>query len=105
MINSQAISGVTKDRIKEGNWAQGALRKTIQEHEKVFREMEDSYLRERADDVRDLGRRILMHLQQVSQDNIELPDNAVLVGEDISASMLAEIPKEKIAGVISARGS
>ena len=105
MLNSQAISGVTRDRIKEGNWAPGALRQTIQEHENVFREMEDSYLRERADDVRDLGRRILMHLQNDSAEIIEFPDNAVLVGEDISASMLAEVPSEKLIGVISVRGS
>ena len=105
MLNSQAISGITRDRIREGNWAPGALRQTIQEHEQVFNEMEDSYLRERADDVRDLGRRILMHLQEDSPDKIEFPDNAVLVGEDISASMLAEVPREKLAGVVSVRGS
>ena len=105
MLNSQAISGTTRDRIKEGNWAAGALRQTIQEHEKVFREMEDSYLRERADDVRDLGRRILMYLQDETQNNIEFPDNTILVGEDISASMLAEVPHDKLAGVISVRGS
>jgi len=105
MLNSQAISGVTRDRIREGNWAPGALRQTIQEHEQVFREMEDSYLRERADDVRDLGRRILMHLQEELPDKIDYPENTVLVGEDISASMLAEIPSEKLAGVISVRGS
>ena len=105
MLNSQAISGITRDRIKKGNWAPGALRETIQEHEKVFREMEDSYLRERADDVRDLGRRILMHLQEESPDKIEFPDNTVLVGEDISASMLAEVPSDKLIGVISVRGS
>jgi len=105
MLNSQAMSGITRDRIREGNWAPGALRDTIQEHEKVFREMEDSYLRERADDVRDLGRRILMHLQEESQDQIEFPENAILVGDEISASMLAEVPAEKLAGVISVRGS
>ena len=105
MLNSQAMSGITRDRIREGNWAPGALRDTIQEHEKVFREMEDSYLRERADDVRDLGRRILMHLQEESQDNIEFPENTILVGEDISASMLAEVPTEKLVGVVSVRGS
>lgn len=105
MLNSQAISGVTRDRIREGNWAAGALRQTIQEHEQIFHEMEDSYLRERADDVRDLGRRILMYLQDISQDKIEFTENSVLVGEDISASMLAEIPREKLAGVISVRGS
>lgn len=105
MLNSQAMSGITRDRIREGNWAPGALRDTIQEHEKVFREMEDSYLRERGDDVRDLGRRILMHLQEESQNKIEFPDNTILVGEEISASMLAEVPSEKLAGVISVRGS
>lgn len=105
MINSQAISGITRDRIREGNWAPGALRQTIREHEQVFHEMEDSYLRERADDVRDLGRRILMHLQEDSQDKREFPDNTVLVGEDISASMLAEVPSEKLSGVVSVRGS
>ncbi len=105
MLNSQAISGITRDRIREGNWAPGALRQTIREHEQVFNEMEDSYLRERADDVRDLGRRILMHLQEDSPDKIEFPDNTVLVGEDISASMLAEVPRDKLAGVISVRGS
>jgi len=99
MLNSQAISGITRDRIREGNWAQGALRQTIREHEQVFHAMEDSYLRERADDVRDLGRRILMHLQEESQDKIEFPDNTVLVGEDISASMLAEVPREKLAKI------
>lgn len=105
MLNSQAISGITRDRIREGNWAPGALRRTIQEHEKVFHEMEDSYLRERADDVRDLGRRILKYLQDESPEEIEFPDNTVLVGEDISASMLAEVPREKLIGVVSVRGS
>ena len=105
MLNSQAISGITRDRIREGNWAPGALRQTIQEHEKVFHEMEDSYLRERVDDVRDLGRRILKYLQDESPEKIEFPDNTVLVGEDISASMLAEVPREKLIGVVSVRGS
>lgn len=105
MLKSQAISGITRDRIREGNWAQGALRQTIQEHEKVFRDMEDSYLRERADDVRDLGLRILMHLQKDTREEIDFPDNTVLVGEEISASLLAEISTEKLAGVISVRGS
>ena len=105
MLNSQAISGITQDRIREGNWAPGALRQTIQEHEKVFHEMEDSYLRERADDVRDLGRRILKYLQDESPEEMEFPDNTVLVGEDISAAMLAEVPREKLIGVVSVRGS
>jgi len=105
MLNSQGMSGITRDRIREGNWAAGALRETIQEHEKIFSEMEDSYLRERADDVRDLGRRILKYLQQELHEKRDYPENTVLVGEDISASMLAEVPSDKLIGVISVKGS
>jgi phosphotransferase system enzyme I (PtsP) len=105
MLNSQGISGTTRDRIREGNWAAGALRQTIQDHEKIFSEMEDSYLRERAEDVRDLGRRILKHLQKETNEKRDFPDNTILVGEDISASMLAEVPSDKLIGVISVKGS
>ncbi|MGM0680380.1 MAG: phosphoenolpyruvate--protein phosphotransferase, partial [Pseudomonadota bacterium] len=105
MLDSDSLAGQTRQRIKEGNWAQGALRQTIQEHERIFREMEDSYMRERVDDVRDLGRRILSHLQQDTQTLLEYPNETVLVGEEISAAMLAQVPPEKLAGVISVRGS
>jgi len=105
MLNSQGMSGITRDRIREGNWAAGALRQTIQEHEKIFSEMEDSYLRERADDVRDLGRRILKYLQQELHEKRDFPEDTILVGEDISASMLAEVPSDKLIGVVSVKGS
>ncbi len=105
MLDSDSLAGQTRQRIEGGNWAQGALRQTIQDHERIFREMEDSYMRERVDDVRDLGRRILSHLQQDTQKSLAYPDETVLVGEEISAAMLAEVPPEKLAGVISVRGS
>ncbi|MGD8796371.1 MAG: phosphoenolpyruvate-utilizing N-terminal domain-containing protein, partial [Thiohalophilus sp.] len=105
MLDSDTLAGQTRQRIEAGNWAQGALRQTIEDHERIFREMEDSYMRERVDDVRDLGQRILSHLQQDSQKPLEYPDHTVLVGDEISAAMLAEVPTDKLAGVISVRGS
>ncbi|MFP3874544.1 MAG: phosphoenolpyruvate--protein phosphotransferase [Thiohalophilus sp.] len=105
MLDSDSLAGQTRERIEAGNWAQGALRQTIHDHERIFREMEDNYMRERVDDVRDLGQRILSHLQQDTQKPLEYPDQTVLVGEEISAAMLAEVPPEKLAGVISVRGS
>ncbi len=105
MLGSDSLIGKTVRRIHEGNWAPGALRQTIEEHAKVFDNMEDIYLRERASDVRDLGRRILMHLQQREADEQVYPENTILVGEEISAMQLAEVPKEKLAGIVSARGA
>jgi len=105
MLDSESFTGVTRSRIEAGNWAPGALRETIEEHEELFNQMEDAYLRERVEDVRDLGRRVLMYLQQNKQEAREFPPNTILVGEEITASMLAEVPSQNLCGVISVRGS
>lgn len=105
MLESESLGGETIANIRQGNWAAGALRQTIMSHVKVFKEMDDPYLSERADDVYDLGQRILAHIQQTNQKQIEYPAATILVGEEINASMMAEIPTGSLKGVVSARGS
>lgn len=105
MLESDSLVEGTLQRIQVGNWAQGALRDTIQEHVHTFELMEDPYLRERAQDVRDLGRRILLRLREEEAEQREFPKRTVLVGDEITASMLAEVPAKRLAGVVSVRGS
>lgn len=105
MLDSDSLVEETVARIRAGNWAPGALRETIGKHVKIFADMEDPYLRERASDIRDLGRRILMRLQLDSGDSREIPKQTVLAGQEVSASQLAEIPRERLVGVLAARGS
>lgn len=105
MLESDSFIGVTRTRIEEGSWAPGALRQTIEGHEQVFNQMEDAYMRERVEDIRDLGRRILAYLQSEKQASKEFAERTVLVGEEVTASMLAEVPPQKLAGVVSVRGS
>jgi len=105
MLDGDSLVGETIERIRQGNWAPGALRDTIAEHVQVFDAMADSYLRERASDIRDLGRRILTHIQSDRPASAVPYQQTVLVGEDISAGQLAEIPTENLAGIVSASGS
>lgn len=105
MLGSDTLVTHTLDHIRQGQWAPGALRRTIHAHAKVFEDMEDIYLRERASDIRDLGRRILMHLQSDNPAEIEFPPDTVLVGDEVSAVQLAEVPQGCLVGVVSARGS
>ena len=91
--------------IKEGHWAQGALSKVMIEHIRHFERMEHSYLKERAVDVKDLGTRVLSYLQASDKEELVYPDQTVLVGEELTASSLGEIPRDKLAGLISVRGS
>ncbi len=105
MLRSENLVDGTIDGIRAGNWAPGALRHTIGEHVSAFEAMEDPYLRERASDVRDLGRRILERLQSISPVQRRWESDTILVGEEISASQLAEVPADCLVGVVSARGS
>ncbi len=105
MLEGDSLVRETVERIEAGNWAPGALRQVIAEHVRVFEEMDDPYLRERASDIRDLGRRILSRLREEPRRAREVPENAVLIGKEVSASQLAEVPRERLVGVISATGS
>ncbi|MGM0564091.1 MAG: phosphoenolpyruvate--protein phosphotransferase [Pseudomonadota bacterium] len=105
MVQGGPIVDDTLTRIRKGNWAQGALRETISEHLKMFREVDDPYLSERAEDIHDLGRRILMHLQSRSVAKRHWPRNTILVGDTISPTQLAEVPPERLAGIVSVHGS
>ena len=91
--------------IKAGEWAQGALSQVMIEHIRHFERMEHSYLKERAVDVKDLGTRVLAYLQAARQGGAGLPEQTILVGEELTASALGEIPREKLAGLISVKGS
>jgi len=81
MLGGDSLTAETIERIEAGNWAPGALRTTIGEHVQVFESMEDSYMRERASDIRDLGRRILTHMQSGSTVSTSSYASTVLVGE------------------------
>lgn len=85
--------------------AQAALSTVIKKHVQQFEGMEDDYLRERASDFRDLGRRVLAELQRSQRDEVVYPRRTILVGDEITASVLAEVPEGYLAGVVSAKGA
>ena len=105
ILDDSKIGAEVASLIKEGNWAQGALSEVMIEHIRHFERMEHSYLKERAVDVKDLGTRVLAYLQADDKEVVVFPDQTILVGEELTASSLGEIPREKLVGIISVRGS
>lgn len=91
--------------IQQKQWAQGALRRVIERHVKNFAKMDDDYLQERATDLKDLGRRVLANLQEKSKDKKQYPEKTILIGEEISAADLAEVPEGHLCAIVSANGS
>ncbi|AZZ94410.1 phosphoenolpyruvate--protein phosphotransferase [Hahella sp. KA22] len=106
MLDDNALSGEVKNFIREGNWAQGSLKVVVQEYVRHFEAINDAYLRERAVDIKDLGQRVLAYLQkQHIDEQRDYPENTILVSEELTPSMLGEVPREKLLGLVSVQGS
>lgn len=105
ILDSRTLINEAIEYIKSGLWAQSALKRVIKKHVAHFEALDDVYLRERAADFRDLGRRILRHLQASEAQQLEFPKKAILVSDEVTASALLEIPREQLVAVISGSGS
>jgi len=105
MLSDSALGTEVVALIKQGNWAQGALAQVALEHVSNMEMIDDDYLRERATDIKDLCSRVLFYLQEQQKRNYEYPERCILVSEELSAAMLAEVPKDRLKGVVSAKGS
>ncbi len=105
MLDDAALGNEVRTVIRTGQWAQGALRQVVNAHVARFELMDDAYLRERASDVRDLGRRLLAYLQEERKQQQTYPDNTILVAEELSPAMLGEVPVGKLIGLVSVQGS
>lgn len=92
------------NKVNELGSAPEAVLAAAKENAATFEQMDDAYFRERAVDIRDVGKRIAKYILGVKEP--ELGDGAVvLCGHEIEPSVIANIPTEKIAGVILGAGS
>ena len=105
MLDDKALGHEVVERIKLGSWAQGALAYVANEHVHNFEMIDDPYLSERAVDIKDLCSRILFYLQNKEAITTRYSNNTILVSEELTPAMLAEVPKRKLKGLISVKGS
>ena len=105
MLDPHAIPFQVIARIKEGQWAQGALKEVIALHSAQFEKMDDPYLRERGDDVRELGNRLLGHIERRNKRRQHFPRDTILIGDDLGVADIGKVPRDRLQGLVSGRGS
>lgn len=62
-------------------------------------------MKERAGDLRALGQRLLFHLDDTVQGANAWPERFVLVADELSATTLAELPQDRLSGVVVRDGA
>lgn len=82
-----------------------AVLQTVDEQAAVLESMEDAYFRERAQDARDIGRRLLNIILGIEEKDISyLTEDVILVGKVITPSQMAAADRERVMGIISETG-
>ncbi|EJF30841.1 phosphoenolpyruvate--protein phosphotransferase [Enterobacter sp. Ap-916] len=91
--------------VDKGLVAEWAVKTVVEKFAEQFASLSDSYLKERAGDLRALGQRLLFHLDDTIQSPNTWPERFVLVADELSATTLAELPQNRLAGVVVRDGA
>jgi phosphotransferase system, enzyme I, PtsP len=89
---------------KERYTAEYAVSSVFEQHLDSFTKIEDDYLRERAADVKDVAQRMLENLSGMNEEKLVLPEDAILVAEDLSPADLSLIEGDHFRGIVLATG-
>ncbi|MBB3322337.1 MULTISPECIES: phosphoenolpyruvate--protein phosphotransferase [Atlantibacter] len=93
------------EEVTKGSVAEWAVKKVIEKFAEQFAALSDNYLKERAGDLRALGQRLLFHLDDTIQGPNTWPERFILVADELSATTLAELPQDRLAGVVVRDGA
>jgi phosphoenolpyruvate-protein phosphotransferase len=84
--------------------AEYAIRVVFEQYLQSIAQIEDDYLRERTADVKDAAQRLLENLSGATAQHIEVPEDAVLVAEDLSPADLSVLEGDRFRGIVLATG-
>ncbi|HYG70235.1 MAG TPA: phosphoenolpyruvate--protein phosphotransferase, partial [Anaeromyxobacteraceae bacterium] len=87
-----------------GKSAAFACQQAFQEHAAKLEGLESALMRERAADVRDVGRRLLVLLAGVAPTKVEVPEGSILVADELSPSDTAGFDRKKLLGFCTTTG-
>ena len=106
LLEDEDLLEEINDLLEEGEiTAEFALKTQIEEYCKMLSNLEDAYLRERAADLQDIGKRWLYNVAEVTiVDLSSLPADTVIVAKDLTPSDTAQVDLENVLAFVTEIG-
>ncbi len=105
ILEDPAIIQQIENQIRrEGYTAEYAVRFVFERYLQNVAKIQDNYLRERSTDIKDAAQRLLENLTGVSGRELVLPEDAVLVAEDLSPADLSMLEGDHFKGIVLSTG-
>lgn len=105
LTGSRLIRGVEESIRTQRINAESAIQKQIAAIKASFAAMDDAYLAARADDVNEVGVRLIRNLLQQHYNPFEdTPEGSILIAEEITPADTALMNPERVAGMVTVLG-
>ena len=89
----------------QGINAECAVADTADNFVRMFMEMDDDYMRERAADVKDISKRVLTILNGDLKEDVAVKDATIIVADDLAPSETVQLDKDMVLSFVTAHGS
>jgi phosphotransferase system enzyme I (PtsI) len=105
LLDEEIAADVARRIREDGRSALAAARDCFEAQRAEFLALEDEYLRQRADDLADIGRRLSCAIAGVEDPQLdEAPDGAIIVAHDLTPSETARLDPARVGGFVTATG-
>lgn len=98
----ESITSIIKNQNVNAEYAVGT---TADNFSEMFSSMDDSYMRERAADVKDVSKRILKILSDTLENAVSFDEPSIIAADDLAPSETVQLDKNKVLGFVTMRGS
>lgn len=106
LVTDPVLTDEVIEKIKtEQKNAEAALEEIIASYIEIFLSMDDEYMRERSSDIKDIGRRIMLKLQNRTDYSLtKLTEPVIVIAKDLTPSDTANMNLKYVAGFITEEG-
>jgi multiphosphoryl transfer protein len=104
LLDDPDFLDIANSAIAKGKSAAFAWKKATELHAERLAALRTELLAQRANDVRDVGRRVLLHLTGTTQTPPQYPERSVLIAEELTPSDAAAMDTGRVVGFATVRG-
>ncbi|MDR1044401.1 MAG: phosphoenolpyruvate--protein phosphotransferase [Candidatus Adiutrix sp.] len=104
ILEDPELLSQTYDGLKKGQSAALAWRTAYLAQAETLKNLKNELLAGRANDLRDVGRRVLGHLSGQRSGPAAIPEESILIAEDLTPSDIASLDKRRVAGFCTTGG-
>ena len=105
ILEDPELLNMVKENISKGMNAESALDESAKFFETILSSLEDEYMRERANDIRDVTSRVIKILSHKEEIDLKsIPSCSIVVARELTPSQTAQMNKQNVRGFVTEKG-